>query len=370
MPVPLTDLSEQHRKLMPELKAAFAEVLESGRLILGPYVDTFEKQLAEFVGVKHVVGVSSGTDAIAAAMLTLNLQPGDEVIVSPFTYLHTAESIVKAGGTPVFADIRPLTFNLDPDAVEAAITPRTKAILAVHLYGLPSNMFALHEIAERHGLKLIEDADMAIGASYHGRPAGSFGDLATFSFYPTKTLAAAGDAGAVCTDDDDLAQRLRVLRVHGIEPGFTVRQLSGAYRMDPLQAALLSVKLPHVHGWVQRRRDLAKRYRKLFDHLAVTTPEAVDHVEHAYNLYTVRVRGGGREPLRHHLDAMGIGNRVYYPRPLHLQPVFAGLGFGPGTLPQAEKAAQEVLSIPMFSEMTHAQQNEVVEAVRDYFTGD
>lgn len=370
MPVPLTDLSEQHRTLLPQLKAAFAEVLESGRLILGPYVETFERQLAEFVGVKHVVGVSSGTDAIAAALLTLNLQPGDEVIVSPFTYLHTAESIVKAGGTPVFSDIRPLTFNLDPDGVEAAITPRTRAILAVHLYGLPSNMFALHEIAERHGLKLIEDADMAIGASYHGRPAGSLGHLSTFSFYPTKTLAGAGDAGAVATDDDALAARLRQLRVHGIEGGYTVRQLSGAFRMDPLQAALISVKLPFVKEWTHRRRAIARRYRKLLENLAVTTPEAVEHVEHSYSLYTIRVRGGGRDPLGFHLDAMGIGNRVYYPKPLHLQPVFAGLGYGPGTLPQAEKASQEVLSIPIYAEMTSEQQDEVVEAIRDYFAGD
>ncbi len=370
MAVPLTDLSEQHRTLLPELRDAFCEVVESGRLILGHYVERFEAQLAAYCGVKHAVGVSSGTDAIKASMLALDLQPGDEVIVSPFTYLHTAESILRAGGTPVFADIRPRTFNLDPDAVEAAITDKTRAIMAVHLYGLPCEMFALLEIAERHGLKVIEDADMAIGATYHGRQAGSLGHMATLSFYPTKTLAAAGDAGAVLTDDDALAQRLRSIRVHGLESGFVVRTPSGAFRMDPLQAALLSVKLPHVDQWVKRRRDLAKRYQQLFEPLAVTTPDSADDIRHAYNLYTLRVRGGGREPLRHHLDAMDIGNRVYYPRPLHLQPAYSHLGYERGTLPHAERACDEVLSIPMFTEMTKAQQDEVVNAVREYFAGD
>ncbi len=370
MPVPLIDLSQQHAALMPELKAAFVEVVESGRLILGHYVERFEEQFAAYCGVKHVIGVSSGTDAITASLLAIDLKPGDEVIVSPFTYLHTAEAIVRAGGVPVFADIRPRTFNLDPDAVEAAITEKTRAILAVHLYGLPCDMFALLEIAERHGLTVVEDADMAIGATYHGKKAGALGHLATTSFYPTKTIAAAGDAGAVLTDDDDLAKRLRSIRVHGLEPGFVVRQPGGAYRMDPLQAALLSVKLPHLDDWVAKRRELAKRYKKLFEPLAVTTPDSAEDIRHAYNLYTLRVRGGGREPLRYHLDAMYIGNRVYYPRPLHLQPAYHRLGGERGTLPHAERAADEVLSIPIFTDMTHDQQDEVVSAVRDYFTGD
>ncbi len=370
MAVPLLDLTQQHKAMMPELKAAFVEVVESGRLILGRYVEQFEKELAEYCGVKHVVGVSSGTDAITAALMTLDLKPGDEVVVSPFTYLHTAESIVRAGGVPVFADIRPRTFNLDPDAVESVITEKTRAVLAVHLYGLPCDMFALLEVADRHGLSVIEDADMAMGAMYHGRKVGSLGHLATTSFYPTKTLAAAGDAGAVLTDDDATAQRLRSIRVHGLEAGFVVRRPSGAFRMDPLQAALLSVKLPYLDGWVQKRRDLAKRYKKLFEPLAVTTPDSAEDIRHAYNLYTLRVRGGGREPLRHHLDAMGIGNRVYYPRPLHLQPAYHRLGGERGTLPHAERTCDEVLSIPMFTDMTHAQQDEVVGAVREYFAAD
>lgn len=370
MPVPLSDLTEQHRALLPEMRDAFVEVVESGRLILGHYVEKFEEQLAAYCGVNHAVGVSSGTDAITAALMTLDLQPGDEVIVSPFTYLHTAESILRAGGTPVFADIRARSFNIDPDAVEAVVTEKTRAVLAVHLYGLPCDMFALMEIAERHGLTVIEDADMAIGATYHGRKAGSLGHMATFSFYPTKTLAGAGDSGAVVTDDPELAKRLRSIRVHGLEPGFVVRKPSGAFRMAPLQAALLSVKLPHVDQWVKRRRDLAKRYQKQFEPLAVTTPDSAEDIRHAYSLYTLRVRGGGREPLRHHLDAMGIGNRVYYPRPLHLQPAYAGLGYERGTLPNAERACDEALSIPMFTEMNTDQQDEVVAAVREYFAAD
>lgn len=370
MAVPLTDLTEQHRRLLPELKAAFVEVVESGRLILGKYVERFEGQFAARCGVKHVVGVSSGTDAITLALMGLGIGAGDEVIVSPFTYLHTAESIVRVGATPVFVDINPRTFNIEAEAIEGAITEKTKAVLAVHLYGLPCQMFAILEVAERHGLKVVEDADMAVGASYHGRAAGSLGHIATMSFYPTKSLAAAGDAGAVMTDDDEVADRLRVLRVHGIEKGFTVRTLGGAFRMDPLQAALLSVKLPYVDEWVEQRRALAKRYKRQLEALAVTTPDSAEDIRHAYNLYTIRVRGGGREPLRHHLDAVGIGNRVYYPRPLHLQPAYASLGYERGTLPNAERAADEVLSIPMFSEMTHDQQDEVLEAIRDYFTGD
>ncbi|BAM04223.1 DegT/DnrJ/EryC1/StrS family aminotransferase [Phycisphaera mikurensis] len=370
MSVPILDLSEQHKQLMPQLREAFVDVIESGRLVLGHYVERFERELAQSLGVKHAVGVSSGTDGLALAFMALNLGPGDEVIVSPFSYLHTAEAITRVGATPVFCDINPRTFNLDPEALEGAITPRTQAIVAVHLYGLPCPMRRINELAERHGLKVVEDADMAIGASYHGAPAGSLGDLGVISFYPTKSLAAAGDAGAVVTDDDAVAERLRNLRVHGLKPGYIVDEVGGAFRMDPLQAAFLSVKLPLLPELVDKRRGLAKRYKKLLESMPVTTPDSAEDIRHAYNLYTLRVRGGGREPLRHHLDAKEIGNRVYYPRPLHLQPVYAHLGYEKGSLPAAERAADEVLSIPMYSDMSLEQQDEVVGAVRDYFMGD
>ena len=368
--VPLTDLTAQHRRLMPELKSAFQEVIESGRLILGHYVDRFEEQLADACDVKHAVGVSSGTDAITLALLALDLPPRSHVVCPAFAYVHTAESITRAGHVPVFADIEARSFNLDARSVEAAVTDQTAAILCVNMYGLPCNFPALRQLAERRNLRVIEDADMALGASVNGQPAGSFGDIATLSFFPTKNLAACGDAGACLTNDPALASRLEQLRVHGLDDGYTVREPGGAFRMDPLQAALLSVKLPRLAEWVDARRAHARRYQKLLEPLAVTTPDSAEDFRHAYNLYTLRIRSGGREPLRHHLNAMNIGNRVYYPRPLHLQPLYAALGYEPGMLPVSEKAADEVLSIPMFAELTTDQQDLVVAGIRDYFTAD
>ena len=370
MAVPLTALTRQHEALMPELERAFRRVAMSGHLILGPYVREFEKQLAELCGVEHAVGVSSGNDALLLALLAMGIGPGDEVITTPLAYLHIAESIVRVGATPVFCDIDPRTYNLDVDLVPGRITPATRAILPTHLFGLPANMGPLRKLADRHGLRVLEDTDMAIGSKFDGHPAGSMGDIASMSFYPTKNLAALGDAGACLTQDDELAERLRTLRVHGIERGFRVRQLGGAFRLDGLQAALLSVKLPHLRGWTEKRRDLADRYHKLLEPLALTTPFEAEEREHVFNQYVIRVRGGGREPLRHHLDACGIGNRVYYPKPLHRLQCFAELDHPEGSLPVAEKASQELLALPMFPEMTHAEQDEVIGAVRDFFTGD
>jgi dTDP-4-amino-4,6-dideoxygalactose transaminase len=370
MPVPLTDLTRQHQALMPELRAAFEEVAASGQLVLGPYVRKFESQIAEYCGVKHAVGVSSGNDAILLALLTLGIGQGDEVITSPLAYFHIAESIVRVGAKPVFADIDPRTYNLAPDAIRGAITEHTKAILPTHLFGLPSNMSAIREIADEFALKIIEDADMAIGARFDGKPVGSLGDIATLSFYPTKNLAALGDAGCCLTDDDALANRLRTLRVHGIEPNFEVRQMGGAFRLDGLQAAMLSVKLPHLQAWTQKRRALATRYHKLLGTLPLATPFESPEREHVFNQYVIRVRGEGREPLRLHLDACEVGNRVYYPRPLHLQPCYADLDYQEGSLPRAEQAAAQLLALPMFPEMTRDEQDLVVATIREFFTGD
>lgn len=370
MPVPLTDLTRQHQALMPQLRETFVEVAASGQLILGPYVRNFEQQIAELCGVKHAVGVSSGNDAIILALMALGIGPGDEVITTPLAYLHIAESITRVGATPVFADIDPRTYNLDVDQIPGRITDRTKAILPTHLFGLPANMGPIKALAEQHGLKVLEDTDMAIGAKFDGRPVGSLGDVASMSFYPTKNLAALGDAGACLTDDDDLAARLRTMRVHGIEKGFVVKQLGGAFRLDGLQAALLSVKLPHLDEWTETRRELANRYHKLLEPLALTTPFESDERDHVFNQYVIRVRSEGREPLRLHLDACGIGTRVYYPKPLHRLQCFAGLNYAAGSLPVAEKASQELLALPMFPEMTRAEQDEVVGGVRDFFAGD
>jgi len=370
MAVPLTDLTRQHQALMPQLREAFIEVAASGQLILGPYVRKFEQQLAAYCGVKHAIGVSSGNDAIMLALLALNIGPGDEVITTPLAYVHIAESIARVGATPVFADIDPRTYNLDVDQLPGRITEKTKAILPTHLFGLPANMKPIMALAAEHGLKVIEDTDMAIGSKFDGHPAGSIGDVATMSFYPTKNLAALGDAGACLTNDDDLAKRLRTLRVHGIEPGFVVSQLGGAFRLDGLQAAMLAVKLPHLDAWTAKRRELAKRYHKLLEPLALTTPFEAEEREHVFNQYVIRVRGEGREPLRMHLDALDIGNRVYYPKPVHRLSCFSALNYGPGSFPIAEKASQELLALPMFPEMTRDEQDEVVGAVRDFFAGD
>lgn len=370
MPVPLLDLTRQHAALMMPMIEVFRDVAASGHLIMGPRVRQFEGELAERCGVEHAVGVSSGSDAVLLALMALNIGPGDEVITSPLAYLHIPESISRVGATPVFADINPRTYNLDPDSIRGAVTERTRVILPTHLFGLPSNMSAIAGIAREHDLKVIEDADMAIGARFEGEAVGSFGDIATLSFYPTKNLAALGDAGACLTHDDALDHRLRTLRVHGLEQGFTVKQLGGAFRLDGLQAAMLSLKLPYLEQWTRRRRDLARRYHKLLEQLPLTAPFEAEHREHVFNQYVIRVRGAGREPLRLHLEACGIGSRVYYPRPLHLQPCFAALDYQRGSLPIAEQASEELLALPIFPEMTREEQDEVVAAVREFFAGD
>ncbi len=370
MPVPLTDLTRQHAALEPELRAAFEEVSASGQLILGPHVRAFEQVLARSCGVEHAVGVSSGNDAILLALLALGIGAGDEVITTSLAYLHLAESIARVGATPVFADIHPRTFNLDPETLPGKITDKTRAILPTHIFGLPADLDPIRKVATAHDLKVIEDCDMAIGAGYRGRTVGAIGDVATLSFYPTKNLAALGDAGAVLTNDAGLADRLRRGRVHGLEKNFVVRDLGGAFRLDGLQAAFLSVKLPHLEAWTARRRELAARYDKLLGPLPLTTPFESDDYAPVYNQYVVRVRSGGREPLRLHLEALGVGTRVYYPRPLHLQPCFEPLGYHVGSLPVAEKASAELLALPMFPEMTREEQDEVVDAVRDFFLGD
>ncbi|MEM6749801.1 MAG: DegT/DnrJ/EryC1/StrS family aminotransferase [Planctomycetota bacterium] len=370
MAVPLFDLTLQHEQLRPELRRAFESVVDSGHFIMGPAVEAFETKLAEFCGVKHAIGVSSGADALTVILMALDLAPGDEVITSPMAYVHVAGAIQRAGGTPVFADINPRTFNLAPESIEGAITPKTRAILAPHLFGLSANLEAILAIAKAHGLRVIEDADQAIGARYQDRQVGAIGDAGAMSFFPTKNLAALGDAGAVLTNDDALAQRVRTMRFHGIQGDYTVHRLGGAFRLDAMQAAMLLIKLPYVEQWTARRREIAERYRKRLDDVQVTCPFEDEHRRHAFNQYTIRVRAGGREPLRHHLAACEIGCRVYYPRPLHLQPCFDHLGYEPGALPEAERACDEVLSIPIFTEMTKDQQDHVIQAIRDVFAGD
>ncbi len=367
MAVPLIDLSQQHQQLDRELKDAFARVVSSGGFILGEFVDRFEAELGEYLGAKHVIGLSSGTDALLVAMMAMDIGPGDEVIVPPFTFFCTASCVARLGATPVFVDISPRSFNLDPDHLEAAITEKTKAIIPVHLFGLPAKMPEILEIANRRGLRVIEDCAQAMGATLGGKRVGTFGDVGCFSFYPTKNLPALGDAGALCTDDAGLAEKVRMLRVHGSDKGYHYPLIGGNFRLDAMHAALLSVKLPHLEGWLERRRKIAARYTAALEDVPASTPVDPPPRRHVYNNYTIRVRSGGRDSLMAHLAAKGIGARVYYPIPLHLQPCFAEAGYARGRFPVAEASAEEVLSLPIYPEMTDKQADEVIAAVRDYF---
>lgn len=367
MPVPILNLTQQHESLNGQLKQAFDGLLKSGQFVLGRFVDQFEKDLAEYCGVRHAIGVSSGTDALLVAMMAMDIGPGDEVITTPFTFFSTAGSIARLGAKPVFVDIDPVSFNLEPDHLEGAISAATKAILPVHLFGLSAKMGPIMQIARAHRLKVIEDVAQAFGARHSGRPAGSIGDVGCLSFYPTKNLAAMGDAGACVTQEGELAERIRLLRVHGGDQGQQYPCIGGNFRLDALHAALLSVKLPCVDQWTERRRAVADRYSSGLSDLPVERPVEPDASDHVYNQYTIRVSGGAREPLRRHLDARGIGSRVYYPTPLHLQPCFGYLGQKRGALPGAEQAADEVLSLPIYPELTRVQQEEVIGCIRDFF---
>ena len=370
MQVPLYNLVEHNKPFLAKFREAMGEVESSGQYILGPFVEKFEQELAEWSGVRHVIGVGSGTDAVLIMLLALGVGPGDEVVTSPMNYIHIAGSVQRLGATPVFADVTPGTLTLDPQAVEAVLTERTKAVVAHHLYGQMADMPALRAVCEARGVVLLGDADQAIGADINGVKAGGFGLAASVSFYPTKNLSAMGDAGAVLTHDDAFAEKLRRMRTHGLEPGYVVHELGGNFRLDALQAVLLSIKLPHLDELLALRAQHADRYDRHLEELQVATPMAVTGFRHSYNQYTLRVHGGGRDQLARALRAKGVECRAYYPKPLHLQPCFAALGKGEGDFPAAETACREVLSIPCFPEMTREQQDHVIESIREYFAAE
>lgn len=359
--IPLVDLKAQYRALQPDIDAAIARVIDSATFILGPEVSAFEMAFAAYCGAQHGVGVSSGTAALELVLRGLGIGPGDEVITTAHTFIATAEAISATGAAPVFADIDPLTYNLDPTAAEAAITPRTRAILPVHLYGQPADMDALAAIARRHGLKLVEDAAQAHGASYRGRRVGTLGDAACFSFYPGKNLGCYGDGGAVITNDDALAARVRKLRDHGRTSKYVHDEVGFGHRLDALQAAILSAKLPHLDAANAARRRLAGRYTRLLAGSGLVLPHEPPDVQPVYHLYVVRTPR--RDEVLARLHDQGIGAIVHYPLPLHLQPAYAFLGYPPGALPHAETAAAEVLSLPLYPELTDAQQDQVISAL-------
>jgi dTDP-4-amino-4,6-dideoxygalactose transaminase len=365
--VPLLDLQAQYQPIREEILAAIARVCDSQRFIMGPEIDALERELAIHLEVPEAIAVSSGTDALLVAMMALGIGPGDEVLTTTYSFFATAGGISRLGATPRLVDIDPLTCNIDPAAVRAAITPKTRAVIPVHLYGQCADMDPVVAAAHEAGIPVIEDACQAIGARYHGRQAGSLGTVACFSFFPSKNLGAFGDAGLVTTSDPRLAHEVRLLRNHGAEPKYYHHRIGGNFRLDALQAAILRVKLPHLERWTEMRRENAARYVGMFRAAGlddrVRLPVESDGSTHIYNQFIVHVPG--RDQVRARLTEREIGTEIYYPVPFHQQECFAYLGYRPGDFPHAERAARETLALPIYGELTAAQQSAVVDALAD-----
>jgi len=365
---PFLDLKAQFEGIRGEVAAAVMKVLESQHFILGPEVDAFEQEVASLTGCPYAIACASGSDALVLALLALELRPGDEVITTPFTFVASAGSIARVGARPVFVDIDDDTFNISPEEVEKAITPRTRAILPVHLFGLPADMSKILDIAASHKLPIIEDAAQAIGSRHGGRAVGSLGTMGCFSFFPSKNLGGAGDGGLISTSDASLADRLRLLRVHGARKKYEYELLGMNSRLDALQAAILRVKLRHLEGWTSSRRSNAARYRELFKEFSVQTalkaPAEPAGQKHVYNQFTIRSRN--RNALREYLAQRGIATEIYYPKPLHLQRAFAFLGHKEGDFPVSENLSLEVLSLPIYPELKEEQQRAVVAAIAGF----
>jgi len=364
----LLDLQAQYRPLRAEILAAIERVCDSQRFIMGPEITAFEAEMAAMLGIRHAVAVSSGTDALLLALMALDIKAGDEVITPTYSFFATAGAVARLGARPVFVDIDETTFNLDPSKLASALTPRTKAIIPVYLFGQSADMDPILAVASRAGVPIVEDAAQAIGASYKTRPLGGLGAFGCFSFFPSKNLGAFGDAGLLTTNDEALAKKARLLRTHGMEPRYYHHLIGANFRMDALQAAVLRVKAPHLPGWTERRRTNANRYRALFAEAGVldlvTLPSEVPDRYHIYNQFVIRT--ADRDGLKQHLDNARIGTEIYYPVPFHLQPCFSYLGYRAGEFPAAERAAKESLAIPIYSELTDAQQQTVVGAVAEF----
>jgi dTDP-4-amino-4,6-dideoxygalactose transaminase len=357
--IPILDLTPEIDALWDELNAAVQRVLRSGQFILGPEVDAFEREAADYLGTQHAIGVNSGTDALVIGLRALGIGPGDEVITTPFSFFATAESISNVGATPIFVDIDERTFNIDPNLIENAITPRTKAIMPVHLYGRPCEMDAIMDIAERYGLEVIEDCAQSFGARFQGKQTGTLGHVGAYSFFPTKNLGGFGDGGLIATDDDDVALLARKLRSHGSIKKYQNEMLGYNSRLDALQAALLRVKLPHVDAWNEARRDVARRYQTALTGVpGIVTPEIVEG--HVFHQFTVRAED--RDSAQRRLEHAGIGTMVYYPVPQDRLPVYRN----GGGCPVSDAITSEVLSLPMSLSLTHDE----VEAVARYVRAD
>lgn len=384
-PVPLLDLKAQYAAIREEVRDALDRVAESQYFILGPEVEALEKEIAEYSQCKFGIGVSSGSDALLVCLMAIDLKPGDEVITTPYTFFATAGAVSRLGGKPVFVDIDPLTYNIDPNKIEAAITSRTRAIIPVHLYGQMADMNPIMEIAQKHKLIVIEDAAQAIGSEYEGRRAGSIGDFGCFSFFPSKNLGGFGDGGMVTAQDSQLADRIKLLRNHGYRPKYYNKVVGGNFRLDAIQAAVLRVKLKYLDEWSAARQRNAERYRDLLikaqlsnspqlqtsataersEGSRVTLPLEAPNVRHIYNQFVIRTTQ--RDELMSHLKTRKIGTEIYYPVPMHLQECFADLGHRAGDFPFSEQAANETCALPIYPELTEELQSSVVNAIADFF---
>jgi dTDP-4-amino-4,6-dideoxygalactose transaminase len=369
--VPLLDMQRQYEPLREAIRAAIDRVCESGRFIHGPDCEQLEKGIAAYVGTKHAVACASGSDALLLALMALDVQPGDEVIVPSFTFFATASAVSRLGAKPVFADIDPLTFNILPEQLDEQITPKTKAIIPVHLFGQCADMEAIRSLAAPRGIAVVEDAAQAIGAALGDRSAGALGDIGCFSFYPTKNLGGFGDGGVLTTDNDALAAQLRLLAAHGMSPRYHHKVIGINSRLDSIQAAVLNVKLPHVGRWAQLRRANAEFYTELMTECGLdrilTLPSTAPKCRHVWNQYVIRVPNGRRDALRTHLTGAKIGTEIYYPIALHEQECFHSLGHERGSLPESERAARDVLALPIFPELRVVEQRAVVTRIAEFF---
>jgi dTDP-4-amino-4,6-dideoxygalactose transaminase len=369
MEIPLVNLKAQFRPLRTQMLAAIERIIDSQQFVLGPEVKALEDEIAQYTHTKHAIGCASGSDALLLALMALNIKAGDEIITASFTFFATGGAIARLGARPVFVDIDPRTYTMAPEFLEAAITPRTRAIIPVHIYGQCADMDPIIEISERRGIPIIEDSAQAIGAENRGRRAGSMGLVGCLSFYPTKNLGGAGDGGMLITNDDSLAERLRALRVHGGLTEYYHAEVGIASRLAAFQAAVLRVKLPHLDAWAEARRERAERYNELFAAAGlpyrVITPFVRSDANHVYHLYVVRVPSH-RDALMAHLAECGVGAKVYYPVPLHLQECFRYLGYREGDFPESEAAAKETFALPVYPELSDNQQDYVLESFRNF----
>jgi dTDP-4-amino-4,6-dideoxygalactose transaminase len=368
--VPSLNLRAQYQAICDEIEPVVLRLFESQMFVMGPEVEALEAELAHYCTAARGIGCASGTDALILPLLARGIGPGDEVITSPYSFFATAGSIWRTGAKPVFVDIEPETYNIDPAQIEAAITPRTRSIIPVHLYGQTAEMDSITAIARKYDLFVLEDAAQAIGAAYKGRRAGSLGHSAALSFYPTKNLGGCGDGGMMLTDDLALARSLARLRVHGMEPKYYHHEVGFNSRLDAIQAAVLRVKLRHLEAWTQKRRGAAVRYQGLFETHKLTDQVVLPCERagnlHVFNQYVIRVPAILRDPLRDHLAARQIGTEIYYPVPLHLQPCFVPLGYVSGDFPNSESAARQTLALPIYPELTEEQQRFVVASIRQF----